>query len=1078
MAKSKVFLRWNKNHQCPVLLLGLMSIYATSGHAAPLKVTATKVTATKNIVAEKIIKGRVVDKTGEPLIGVTIKDPKSKATAITDIDGNFSINAANNAVLTFSYIGYTSIDVPVKSRSFLQITMSEDSNELQELVVVGYGAQKKETLTGAVTVVDSKMLDNKGTLSNPAQALQGQVPGVIITRNSAAPGAESWSMKLRGSYSKNQSSPLVIIDGIESDDFSQLNPSDIESINFLKDASAAIYGSKAAGGVILVQTKKAKQGKVKVDYNGSITAKFVGLQPTLMSLDEWCDALEQARTNDGKTLADDQWLQYVALARQNKGHYLNMSNSNMPITGFTGVKDFVFFDTDWEDILWGTSYSTSHELSIAGGSDSSTYRLSGRFMYDGSNLKWGNNNNKRYNLRLANTFHITKKFDIDSNISFYRQDNVAPTQISDALTASVQQPGFPSSTIDGKPYAWGNWATPNWRCELGGDNKLQSQGISIDETLRYELNKDLSFVGTFGLNTSTAIRDIKNKKITWYNYAGTEQETLPSPQQDDTYYIKSTGRTNLYTLNVYANWKHSYGKNNVKVMAGTQYSLREYDYTATKAKDIIDGLDIINGTGTITLANQSNGGPEKYHESQLSYFGRLNYDYNQKYLVEANFRYDGSSKFRAENRWAAFGGVSAGWRISEEEFLKSLNIFDNLKLRASYGSVGNQSGIDRYDGIQLYDFYQATGALVSGERLSYVTTNGKLLSTDRTWERIHNYNLGVDFGLLNNRLSGTFELFWKKCNNMLIAVPSPAILGDAAPTSNKGKFKANGYEGTITWQDHIGKLKYNIGGTFTYADNTLIDNGGDATITDGLVSNREGYPLRSIFGLRYCGKIQNQDQLDKYMARYGNDGNNISMPRLRLGDNMFEDVNKDGRLTEADFVYLGSDDPKISFSFNAGVSYNGFDLSVVFQGVGKRTIWRDGNKGSNVNWRIPMRSWYLNSTNQSVGNVWSPETPNNYYPTYTNTSQINTYNYRCSSWSVEDGSYLRLKNITIGYTFPKTLLERTKLLTNARIYISGSDLWETSNIHDGWDPEASSAVSGFGRYPFTRTVSLGINLSF
>lgn len=1059
------------------LLFGLFSLSPVMTWASTSPAIGNAGSA-KAMIVQKVVKGQIVDKTGEPIIGATVLQKNGKATAVTDLDGNFTINVDGNATLQISYIGYKTQEIAVKGREQLHITMEEDSQVLQELVVVGYGSQKKETLTGAVTVVDSKMLDNKGTLSNPAQALQGQVPGVFITRNSSAPGAESWNMKLRGSYSKNQGSPLVIIDGVESDDFSQLNPSDIESINFLKDASAAIYGSKAAGGVILVQTKKAKNGKVQVDYSGSVTAKFVGLQPTLMNLDEWCDALEQARLNDGKKLQDDQWLQYIALARQNKGHYIDVAHSGMPIQGFNGVKDFVFFDTDWEDILWGTSYSTSQELSVSGGNDRSVFRLSGRYMYDGSNLKWGNNNNKRYNLRLTNTFHITKKFDIDSNISFYRQDNVSPTQINEALTANTQQPGFPSSTIDGKPYAWGNWATPNWRCELGGDNKLQTQGIGINETLGYKINKDFNLVGTFGMNTSTAIRDIKNQKITWYNYAGTEQETLPSPNQEQTYYIKTTGRTNLYTLNAYLNWAHTYGSHDLKAMVGTQYSLREYDYTTTKAMNILESLDIINGTGEITLKNADASGPQKYHEAQLSYFARLNYDYKQKYLVEGNFRYDGSSKFQPANRWSAFGGVSVGWRISEEEFLKKLKIFDDLKLRLSYGSVGNQTGIDRYDGIQLYNFTQGSGALVDGERLSFINTNGKLLSTDRTWERIHNYNIGLDFTILNSRLTGTFEVFWKKCNNMLISVTSPATLGDAAPTSNKGKFKANGYEGTLTWSDHIGSLKYHVGGTLTYATNELVDNGGDGKITDGIVSNREGYPLRSIFGLRYCGKIQNQDQMDKYMDRYGNGNNNIAMPgKLRLGDNMFEDVNKDGKLTEADFVYLGTDDPKLSFSFNAGVEYKGFDLSVVFQGVGKRTIWRDGD-GKNVNWRIPMRTWYQNSTNQSVGNVWSPETPDNRYPTYTNTKEINTYNYRCSSWSVEDGSYLRLKNITIGYNLPKALLAKTRFLTKARVYVSGADLWETSKIHDGWDPEASSAVSGFGRYPFTRTVSMGMNLTF
>ena len=1031
----------------------------------------------------KKIKGKVIDVLGEPLIGVNVSVVGQTGGTITDIDGNYSLDVPAGTKLKFSYIGYEDQIIDAGVKAVLNVTMKESTEVLEEVVVVGYGAQKKETLTGAVTVVSDKMLKDKGALSNPAQALQGQVPGVIITRNSAAPGDESWNMKLRGSFSKNNSAPLVIIDGVESDDFSQLNPGDIESINFLKDASAAIYGSKAAGGVVLVQTKKAKEGKVKVEYSGSVTAKFVGLQPTLMTLDEWCDAMEQARLNDNKKLADDQWLQYVALARQNKGHYINVEQSGNPFPdSFQGLYDFVFFDTDWQDIMWGTAASTSHELSVSGGNERSVFRLSGRYMYDDSNLKWGNNKNQRYNFRLSNTFHLTKNFDLESIIFYYRQDQVSPTQIGEALTAGTQQPGFPSSTMDGKPYAWGNWATPNWRCELGGDNKLNTSGINISETFKYRFDEHFDAVATLGYNTSTAIRDVKNQTVDYYDYTGTKRETRVEPRQEDTYYIKTTARTNLYTLNFYLNWKRTFGSHNLGMMLGTQYSMKEYDYTATKALNILPSLNIINGIGEITLRNTKNEGPSRYQEALLSYFARLNYNYKSKYLLEGNFRYDGSSKFQPENRWAFFGGVSGGWRISEEEFVKGLGVFDDLKLRLSYGTVGNQGGIDRYDGVQLYDFKQNGGALVGSGLLSYVDTNGKLLSTDRTWEVIKNYNIGLDFGFLDNRLTGTAELFWKKCNNMLIDVTYPGTLGDKAPTANRGSFKANGWEGTINWSDKIGEISYHLGGTFTYTTNKLVDNGGDAVIKSGVVSNREGYPLNSVFGLKYCGKIQTQDQLDKYINQYANGNNNIAMPgNLRLGDNMYEDVNKDGKLTEADYVYLGTDDPKVSFSFNAGLSWKGFDVSVIFQGAGKRTVWRGGEnnqKGKNDNWRIPMMSWYNNSTNQSVGNVWSAETPNAHYPTYTHQTQINLYNYICSSWSVEDGAYLSLKNVTLGYTFPANVLSKTKFISYARIYVSGADLWENSKIKDGWDPEASRKVETFGRYPFTRNLTVGLNLTF
>lgn len=1025
------------------------------------------------VQVQKKIKGQVIDAIGEPLIGVNISVVGQSGGTITDIDGNYSISLpAGSKQLKFSYVGYKDQFINIAGKDVVNIQMQEDNEMLSEVVVVGYGAQKKETLTGAVTVVGEKMLKDRGTVSSPMQALQGQVPGVMITRSSSAPGDESWNMKLRGAVSKNSADALIIIDGVESDAFNTLNPSDIESINFLKDASAAIYGSKAAGGVVLITTKKAKKGKSKIEYNGSVTAKFVGLSPTLMSMDEWSNAVISARTNDGY-LSDDTWLQYAALARENRGRYIDLDHSANPIPTFKDVSDYVFFDTDWQDIMWGSTASTSHELAISGGTEKVTYRLSMRYMYDGSNLRWGNNNNQRYNLRLNNTFKVTDKFTIESVIAYNRQDQVSPTQIASALTASTQQPGFPSSTIDGKPYAWGTWGAPNWYCELGGDNKLKVSSVNISETFNYKFNDDFEAVVTAGYNTSTAVRDVKSLSIEWYNYAGTKK-VMSNPTQDNTFYNKSFSRTNYYALSGYLNWHKTLFRNhNLAAMIGSQYNLKEYDYTPVNAKSILSSLDIINGIGETTFLNTSKNRAENYQEALLSYFARLNYNYKSKYLLEGNFRYDGSSKFQPENRWAFFYGISAGWRLSEETFLKELSFLNDLKLRLSYGTVGNQSGIDRYDGIQLFNFNQSTGAYVGSNNLSYIATNGKLTSLDRTWEAIRNYNIGLDFGLFDNRLSGTVEVFLKKCNNMLIAATAPGVLGGDAPNMNNGKFKASGWEGNLTWSDKIGEIGYHIGGTFTYATNELVDNGGDASIKAGVVSNREGYPLNSVFGYKYMGKIQTEEQLKKYRDKYGI--SNTVPTNIRLGDNMYEDVNGDGALTEEDCVYLGTDDPKISYSINAGLSWKGFDLSCVFQGVGMRTIFRDSG---NDNWRIPMKAPFQNTTNQSVGNVWSVDTPNAYYPSYTNQNRLNDYNYQCSSWSVENGAYIRLKNVTVGYTFPSELLAKTKLLSAARIYVTGTDLWEKSNINDGWDPEASRKVSGLGRYPFTRNVTFGLNLTF
>ena len=1030
--------------------------------------------------AQKKVKGQVVDATGEPLIGVNVSLVGQTGGTITDIDGNYSINVSVGAQLKFSYIGYKDQVITVSAQQVINVKMQEDSEVLDEVVVVGYGTQKKETLTGAVTVVSDKMLKSKGTMSSPLQGLQGQVPGVMITRNSSAPGDESWGMKLRGAVSANGSDPLIVIDGVAYDGVNALrniNPSDIQSINFLKDASAAIYGSRAAGGVVLVTTKQAKEGKAKVEYSGSYTYKMVGLQPELMSLKEWSNAVLQARYNDGYTDADT-WVQYAKLALANEGSYIDMNHSSNPFaSAFTDVKDFVFMDTNWTDILFGNAASTQHDLAISGGTEKNLYRLSVGYMYDDSNLKWGNNNNKRFNLRLTNQLKIFDNFTVESVIAYNRQDQVAPSQIGSTLTAGYPQPGLPASTIDGRPYSWGTWMSPIWFAELGGDNQLKVSEVNISEKFTYNINKHLDVVANVGYNTGVASRDVKKMAITSYNYAGTEINGGPAiSNQKNSSYEKTSSRTDFYSIVGYLNYHNTFKeKHNINAMLGAQYELKEYDYFGVSVKDIQNSLEVVNGAGELALKDKHG---TKWQEAVMSYYSRLNYNYKERYLFEVNMRYDGSSKFQPSNRWDFFYGLSGGWRLSEESFMKNVKWLNDLKLRLSYGEVGNQNGIDRYDGTQFYKFESLSGAYLGTNKAPIIDTNGKIASVGREWERIKNYNVGVDFSVLNSRLTGTVEVFMKRNDNMLVNIAYPGVLGDGAGLSNDGKFKAWGYEGNIGWADRIGKVTYRIGGTFSYATNKLTDIGGVSVLASGFKDKQQGYPLNSIFGLRYTGKIQNEEQRQKYLYRFLS-SNTIGLTNdIRLGDNMYEDVNKDGRLDYNDYVYLGTDDPKISYSFNLGAEWNGFDLSLVFQGVGKRTIFRTGDNKGNETWRIPMKAVYQNTSNQSVGNVWSPETPNAHYPTYTNKGTINDYNYQASSWAVEDGSYIRLKNVTLGYNVPAAFLAKTKAISACRLYVTGTDLWERSKINDGWDPEASSKVKEAGRFPFVRTVTFGLNVTF
>lgn len=666
-----------------------------SGLAMPLFSASLLAAGNPNpiVAQQQQVQGTVVDKTGEPLIGVTVQVVGQQGGTVTDLDGHYSIKAAKGAQLKFSYIGFTEQVLKVAGNQ-LNVTMSEDNQTLQEVVVVGYGVQKKESLTGAVTVVDSKAFQEKGGLSSPLQALQGQVPGVMITRSSSAPGDESWNLNLRGSSSMNSTEPLVVIDGVAANSVSEmrlLNPDDIESINFLKDGSAAIYGSRAAGGVVLITTKKGKEGKLQVNYSGSATLRTVGLMPELCNIDQWADGVQQALRNDNNT--SNVWYTYAELAKKYKGGYIDLQQTANPFgnAAFTDVKDFVFDDNaDWLGSLFGSTWSTNQSLSLAGGNDKSSYRISGSFLYDGSTLQYGTNNNKRYNIRWNYSNKLNKIFTLESSIAFSRQEQVAPTLVGSALTTSMPMPGLPLTTQDGQAYAWGTWGSPVAKLQQGGDNKLSVRGLSISETLKAKITDWLDGNVNVGYNTNEARRRKVQNAITYYNYTGTAQ-TLQDPTQEKSYFQQTSSRTDFYSISGFLNAHKTFAKlHNTSLTLGAQYELKDMENFGANYTDILEGLDVINGNGTLTLTSDDIR-KYNYRNAIMSYFGRFNYDFDSKYLLEFNGRYDGSSKFLPQNRWAFFWGTSIGWRINQENFLKDVKWISNLKLRASYAEMGSQS---------------------------------------------------------------------------------------------------------------------------------------------------------------------------------------------------------------------------------------------------------------------------------------------------------------------------------------------------------------------------------------------------
>ena len=570
-------------------------------------------------------------------------------------------------------------------------------------------------------------------------------------------------------------------------------------------------------------------------------------------------------------------------------------------------------------------------------------------------------------------------------------------------------------------------------------------------------------------------------------------------------YQRGARRESYYNFNGYLEYGNLFGKqqdHDLKIIAGAQYERDELNAFYAKTLDPVPGVPPSLSLNTSADLNSKTVSEAQNHYALSGYFSRLNYVYKGKYLFEANARYDGSSKFDPTNRWKFFYGFLGAWRVNQEAFLKDAGFLSDLKLRASWGSVGNQSGIGLYDYIPFLNLNATQGATsagfpIIGSSPVIRVAPGNLVALDRTWETINTSDVGLDFSFLKSRLSGTFDYFIKQNKNMLIARTFPAVLGASAPAGNNGELKTWGWELSLNWNDYIGKINYHIGGNVSDNQNKLVKFGGQTLITDanrGYNGAVEGYAIGTYFGLQYAGRIQSQKDIDDYSKLFYASGTTVNggfssastspQNSLRLGDNMYMDKNGDGKINfPQDAVAIGTDAPRFTYSFNGGADWNGIDVNFIFQAVGKRTIIRDGN------WRIPAAVVFQAQNAAFQDKWWESTRTDAPLPRLSTTGTINNYNYYPSTWVAENGAYLRLKNLVVGYTLPRSLTTKAKI-EKLRFYFSGNDLWEKSKINDGWDPETSRTVANTGdpnngnvttfseRYPFYRYLTFGVNVTF
>jgi TonB-linked SusC/RagA family outer membrane protein len=854
--------------------------------------------------------------------------------------------------------------------------------------------------------------------------------------------------------------PLVIIDGVTStaEQYSMLNPEDIENIAVLKDAAAAIYGARAANGVFMVTTKKGRKGSApRFAYSGNYAvSKHTGMMKSPTHY-EFALMDNEANIHAGFTaLYSPEILEKV---RTGAPGAIDHPNGY----GWT----LVYGSTDWEEALFEKGSLQRHNISVSGGGNNSTYYLSGGFSDQQGVIRYAEDNNKRYNLRLNYDYDFTKRLRLETKVGLDEQHRTDLGGIGSwVVTEGIfGMPNHPVYTPDGKFFAQGGWGNAVAQAKEAATSSFNTRNISTNFNLIAEIANGLKLNLQSGITYTTLKTKDMAKQVPLYNWEGElAYHTIASPGFD---WLELSNRENLNkNFTAYLNYNKQFSdKHDLSVMAGAAHEENEWELFKGSRIGLLS-----NDVWSLDLGTGDYRSSSKHEDWALrSFFSRVAYSFDNKYLLEANVRYDGSSRFRSDKRWGSFMGVSAGWVLSQEEFFKDLGWFNHLKLRASYGETGNQEVFRPYEYIQQIEI-GANGFYPFGAGNQVPTASfPRMASPERFWETLQNKNVGVDGSLLSSRLNFSFDYFNKTNKNLLIPVTYPSVLGAIPPSTNAGELKTWGFETSLGWTDKVGAVQYSVRAILSDAQNEVVNYGGKDTYVPGYNYLREGYPLNSYFAYVYDGVLRSQSEVDAYRQLEG-------VPQdIGIGDARFRDLNGDGKILpygddkgdDGDVIYAGTMTPRFNYGLNLGFNVKGFDLGIFVQGVGKRTLFREGE------YSIPWTDWWRQPAQFYFGKTWNEDRPDASLPRLSHGS-IRWWNYQASTLQQINGAYARLKNLQIGYTLPEHLIKRVSL-TKARIYFSGQDLFEKHHVEGGWDPE--SERWGFN-YPFQRVYSFGIDLNF
>ena len=1053
-----------------------------------------------HILGQSVIKGKIVNADGQALSGVSVRNSTTGTVTQTNENGEFEIAGAIGNELRITMVGYNSQTLTIKNQ-VTNITLVQSNESLDEVVVVGYGRQKKVNLTGSVAQVDSKVFEDR-PVANATQALQGAIPNLNINFTNGRPGGGG-NVNIRGFASINSANaaPLVLIDGVPGD-INRINPRDIESVSVLKDASAAaIYGARGAFGVMLVTTKRGKAGKMNISYSNNFGSSGLTVRTDFITsgydaaiLND--EAFVRATGNRYTGYTDED---YAELLKRKE----DPSLPSVVIQNRNGKDQYVYYgNTDW----WNTFYrdkmnSMEHSLTFSGGSEKIDYYISGRLYEKGGMMKVIQDKFDSYNLRSRINGQVTDWLKVSDNFQLNYQNYTYPGWNSNVDANN----NFISTTVHALPsYVPVNPdGTATYRTEINnyniGDGIMADllHGKSKGGEKEYEfvnlfeavaqITPDLMITGNYTFSYNPVNRFNRRTMAPWSIYPG-EISYLGNDQ-----FTESIGLTKKHSANLFANFNKQIGDHHIGATAGFNQELHIWKNIGGTATNLLseDLNDFNLGTGLPTI----NGGADSW--ALQGFFGRINYDYQGRYLLEVNGRYDGTSKFPKDQRWGFFPSFSAGWRIMEEPFLQSAkNIVNEAKLRVSYGSLGNAQEAAVFGYMELLNA-GTSNYIFNGTKMQYLSAPTPI-SPNLTWERTNTLNFGADLEFLRNRLTTSFDFFVRETLDMLIPGKSlPSVYGAASPRTNAGDLRNVGWELSLAWKDQFMINEKPFGYNFSLG---LSDSKAKITRFDNrefLLNNYYvGQTLGEIWGYKTDGLFSsneeaanwkiNQDFVDKQRLSAPGDWS-----KLQAGDLKFADIsgpngvpdgivnNGTNKLNDrGDMVIIGNSRARYNFGINLGANWQGFDVSAFFQGIGKQNWW-PGNNADKF-WGPYSRPYYSFIPKDFNDDVWTPENTDAYFPLLRGYIALNdrgSLNVKTDRY-LQDLAYIRLKNLTIGYTLPLSIASKVKL-NNARIYVSGENIWTATKLRSKYiDPEQAAQEANGRAYPYSKTFSFGIDFTF